>query len=58
MNVVLLVNLEWSAFLYLRFLLGRAPFAPIERWQTSYLPVYAAWAAIVVAVFPPLFGFR
>ena len=23
-----------------------------------YLPVYAAWAALVVIVFPPLFGFR
>jgi hypothetical protein len=29
----------------------------LERWQTNYLPVYAAWAAIVVIVFPPAFGF-
>ena len=57
-NVVLLVNLGWSAWLYLRFLLGRGSFAPIERWQTAYLPVYGAWAAIVVAMFPPLFGYR
>ena len=56
-NVVLLVNLGWSAWLYLRFLLGRGSFAPIERWQTAYLPVYGAWAAIVVVVFPPLFGY-
>jgi hypothetical protein len=26
-------------------------------WQTAYLPVYAVWAAFVVVVFPPLFGF-
>jgi hypothetical protein len=57
-NVVLLVNLGWSAWLYLRFLRGRGSFAPIERWQTAYLPVYAAWAGIVVLVFPPLFGYR
>ncbi len=57
MNVVLLVNLAWSAWLYLRFLRGRGSFAPVERWQTAYLPVYGAWAAIVVLVFPPLFGY-
>jgi hypothetical protein len=57
MNVILLVNLAWSAVLYLRFLRGRGSFAAIERWQTNYLPVYAGWAALVVIVFPPLFGF-
>jgi hypothetical protein len=30
----------------------------LERWQTHYLPVYAAWAGLVAVVFPPLFGFR
>ena len=57
MNVILLVNLAWSAVLYIRFARGNAPFAALERWQTNYLPVYAVWAAIVVIVFPPLFGF-
>ncbi len=57
MNLILLVNLAWSAVLYVRFLRGRAPFSHLERWQTEYLPVYAAWAAIVVVVFPPAFGF-
>ncbi len=56
-NLILLVNLAWSAWLYARFLRGREPFGALERWQTSYLPVYAAWAAIVVVVFPPLFGY-
>ncbi len=56
-NVVLLVNLAWSAWLYAGFLRGRGTFAAVERWQTAYLPVYAAWAAIVVVVFPPVFGF-
>ena len=56
-NVILLVNLAWSAVLYIRFLSGRGSFTGLERWQTSYLPVYAVWAAIVVIVFPPLFGY-
>lgn len=57
-NLVLLVNLGWSAWLYERFLKARAPFAALERWQTAYLPVYAVWAVIVVVLFPVLFGFR
>ena len=56
-NVILLVNLAWSAVLYIRFIRGRGSFARLERWQTSYLPVYALWAAIVVVGFPPLFGY-
>ncbi len=55
-NVILLVNLAWSAVLYIRFLRGRGSFTRIERWQTTYLPVYAAWAVTVVIVFPPVFG--
>ena len=56
-NVILLVNLAWSAVLYIRFLSGRGAFTGLERWQTAYLPVYAVWAAIVVIVFPPVFGY-
>jgi hypothetical protein len=54
-NLILLVNLAWSAVLYLRFLIGRGSFASLERWQTGYVPIYAGWAAIVVIVFPPVF---
>ena len=57
-NAILLVNLAWSAVLYVRFLRGSGTFARIERWQTAYVPVYSAWAAFVVVVFPPLFGFK
>ena len=57
MNVILLVNLAWSVVLYVRFLRGQGSFTRLERWQTDYLPVYAAWAAIVVIVFPPVFGY-
>jgi hypothetical protein len=43
--------------LYIRFLRSRGSFSRLEQWQTDYLPVYAAWAAVVVVVFPPLFRF-
>jgi hypothetical protein len=56
-NAILLINLAWSAALYIRFLSGRGSFSGLERWQTNYLPVYAAWAVIVVIVFPPVFGY-
>ena len=56
-NMILLVNLAWSAVLYIRFLRRRGPFTDLERWQTNYLPVYAVWAAVVVIVFPPLFRY-
>lgn len=55
-NVLLLANLAWSAWLLLGLARGRSPFAKLEQWQTTYLPVFAAWAWIVVLVFPPLFG--
>jgi hypothetical protein len=56
-NLILLVNLAWSAWLYARFLRGAGSFTALERWQTAYLPVYSAWAAVVVIVFPPLFAY-
>ena len=57
-NLILLVNLAWSAWLYARFLRRRDSFAALERWQIAYLPVYSLWAAVVVVIFPPLFGYR
>jgi hypothetical protein len=56
-NLILLVNLGWSAWLYARFVRGRTPFGALERWQTSYLPVYSFWAAVVAVVFPLVFRF-
>ena len=57
-NLILLVNLAWTAWLYARFMRHRGSFAALERWQITYLPVYAVWAALVVVMFPPLFGYR
>jgi hypothetical protein len=57
-NLILLLNLAGSAWLYSRFLRARGSFASLERWQLAYLPVYSVWALIVVVVFPPAFGYR
>jgi hypothetical protein len=57
LNLVLLVNLTGTAWLSLRFLRGRTAFHRLERWQTSYVPIFAVWAATVVVVLPPLFAF-
>lgn len=56
-NLVLLVNLAWSARLLADLVRGRRNADPLQRWQTDYLVVYAAWAWVVVLLFPPLFGF-
>jgi hypothetical protein len=57
LNLVLLVNLAGAAWRSARFLRRRTSLHRLERWQTDYLPVLAAWAAAVVVVLPPLFGF-
>jgi hypothetical protein len=57
LNLILLANLVWTTWLLAAFLRGRRRFSDLERWQTRYIPVYAVWATVVVAVFPPLFAF-
>ena len=57
LNLVLLVNLAGAAWLSARFLTGRSRLHRLERWQTTYLPVFALWAAAVVVVLPLLFAF-
>lgn len=57
-NILLLVNLGWSAVLYARIIARKAPFVTLERWQMSYLPAFAAWAWIVIAIFPVIFKYQ
>ena len=57
-NLILVVNLGWSAVLCARFLGSQIGFTPLERWQTAYLPVYAVWAWVVVVLFPLVFSFQ
>lgn len=57
-NLVLLVNLGGLAWLYILFFFKKADFIKIEKWQTSYLSVYAIWLGIVAFIFPMIFGFN
>jgi hypothetical protein len=57
-NLLLLVNLAVSAWIYFGFLRGRGSFKDLEGWQIACLPVYCLWAAFVVVAFPPFFDFR
>ena len=57
LNLVLLANLAGAAWLSARFLARRSTLHRLERWQTTYLPVFALWAATVVVILPPLFAF-
>jgi hypothetical protein len=57
LNLVLLVNLAGAAWLSVRFLTRRSRLHRLERWQTTYLPVFALWAATVVVLLPTFFSF-
>ncbi|HEX6300351.1 MAG TPA: permease prefix domain 1-containing protein [Acidimicrobiia bacterium] len=57
LNIVLLVNLAGAAWVSTRFLTGQSTFHRLERWQTTYLPIFGLWAATVVVILPPLFSF-
>jgi hypothetical protein len=57
LNLVLLVNLAGTAWLSMWYFTGQVAFHRLERWQTSYLPVFAIWTGAVVVFLPPLFAF-
>ncbi|MDV3429501.1 MAG: permease prefix domain 1-containing protein [Bacillota bacterium] len=54
-NIILLVNLIGLAWLYLSYFIKKIDFIKIEKWQTSYLYVYAVWMAVVAFLFPVAF---
>ncbi len=57
LNLVLLVDLVVTAWILVRMLRRRAPAVRLERWQTGYLTVVAAWLVVVILALPPVFGF-
>jgi len=57
-NIILLINLGFLSWLYIRYLTNKIEFKLIEKYQTSYLTIYAIWMAIVAFIFPLLFGFK
>ncbi len=57
-NIILLGNLLILLWQYLRFLTNKITFTILEKWQTSYLNIYAIWMATVVFIFPLIFSFK
>lgn len=57
LNLILVVNLAGSAWLFARMLARRSTGDALERWQTRYLPVFGVWAGVVVLVLPVVFSF-
>lgn len=57
LNLILVVNLAVTVRLSILMLMRRASAAPLEKWQTGYLPVFGVWAAFVVALLPVFFSF-
>lgn len=57
LNLILLANLALTAWLLGRLVAGHPGVAhTIERWQTALIPVYGAWAAVVILALPPMLG--
>lgn len=57
-NIVLFVSLSGYAWFYWQFITQQRGFHALERWQTGFIPIFALWAAVVVLLFPLLFGFN
>ncbi len=55
-NLLIFINLIGIIINYFKFIRGRAPITDSIRWLGKYLPVYAAWFAIVAFLFPLFFG--
>lgn len=56
-NLLILGHLATLAWSHLGFLRGRAGLATVQRAATAFLPLYVAWALLVVFLLPVLFRF-
>ncbi len=57
LNLILLVNLAGTLWFLARLVAKKSPAIRLERWQTSYLPVFVVWLLLVLLALPPAFGF-
>lgn len=57
-NVLVLCHLLVVGYRLWQAIAQRSDLSPISRSMAYFLPVYSAWSAVVVFVFPLLFGFR
>ncbi len=56
-NLIIMAHLAWICATYVRVLRHTADFKEMRRVVARYLPVYAAWAAVVAFLLPWVFGF-
>jgi hypothetical protein len=56
-NLVVMAHLAWTCWAYVGLIRGGREAGAVRRAVTGYLPVYAAWAAVVALVLPLAFGF-
>jgi hypothetical protein len=57
-NVLMLCHLLTVGFRLWQAITRRSDLSPISRSMAYFLPAYSGWSAVVVVVFPLLFGFR
>jgi hypothetical protein len=57
-NALIMVHLMLATKNLLGFLRGQTTIEEVEKGITSYLPIYAIWAAIVSFLFPLIFQFN
>lgn len=57
LNILLFVHLILTGLNLFKFLRRHTTFQTVEKAQANFLPIYAAWAAVVILIFPPIFRF-
>lgn len=57
-NILILTNLIWILKNMIRMSAGKSEIKDVERCISSFLPIYTAWTAVVVFLFPVIFGFK
>jgi len=56
-NLIIMLHLSWMCWTYIAVARQKVGFADMRRVVGSYLPVYAAWAAVVAFLLPLAFRF-
>lgn len=57
-NVLAFCHLAGILYHYIRFTKNSRGFDSLEKWIVGYIPIYTAWSAFVVLIFPVAFRFR
>ena len=57
-NLLMLIHLSMIAYQLIKILNKEAELIEVEKTIGKFLPLYAAWAVIIVFLFPVLFGYK